>query len=115
MANSWDNAAKFAELAKLAGLEVGENGVIEANVTFSTDELNELIGKIIDKYTLVVRPEMTAAATSTPAGYQSGVLRPPGPTADCPRACGRRCRASWPPRRRPAPRPRRRPRPTARR
>ena len=74
MANSWDNAAKFAELAKLAGLEVGENGIIEANVTFSTDELNELIGKIIDKYTLVVRPEMTAASTST---YQGGSSAPP--------------------------------------
>ena len=63
MPNSWDNAAKFAELAKLAGLQVGENGVIETGVTFSTDELNEFIGKIVNRYTLVVRPEMTAAAT----------------------------------------------------
>ena len=74
MANSWAYAEKFAELAKLAGLEVGENGVIETNVTFSTDELNEFIGKIIDKYTLVVRPEMTAASTST---HQGGSATPP--------------------------------------
>ena len=74
MPNSWDNAAKFAELAKLAGLQVGENGVIETGVTFSTDELNEFIGKIVNRYTLVVRPEMTAAATST---YEGGSNRPP--------------------------------------
>ena len=61
--NSWDYTEKFAELAKLAGLEVGENGIIEANVTFDTNELNELIDKIVKRYTLVVRPEMTAAST----------------------------------------------------
>ena len=74
MVNSWDYAEKFKELAKLAGLEAGENGIIEANVTFSTDELNEFIGKIIDKYTLVVRPEMTASSTSI---YEGGSSRPP--------------------------------------
>ena len=74
MANSWDYAAKFKELAKLAGLEAGENGIIETGVTFSTDELNEFIGKIIDKYTLVVRPEMTASSTSI---YEGGSSRPP--------------------------------------
>ena len=74
MPNSWDNTAKFAELAKLAGLDVGENGIIEAGVTFSTDELNEFIGKIVTRYTLVVRPEMTAASTSI---YEGGSSRPP--------------------------------------
>ena len=72
--NSWDYAAKFAELAKLAGLEVGENGVIETGVTFDTNELNELLSKIVKRYTLVVRPEMTAASTST---YEGGSNRPP--------------------------------------
>lgn len=72
--NSWDYTEKFAELAKLAGLEVGENGIIEANVTFDTNELNELIDKIVKRYTLVVRPEMTAASTST---YQGGSNTPP--------------------------------------
>ena len=71
MSNSWDNAAKFAELAKLAGLEVGENGVIEPGVTFDTNELNEFISKIVNRYTLVVRPEMTAASTSTYEGGSS--------------------------------------------
>ena len=63
MSNSWDDAAKFAELAKLAGLEVGENGVIESNVVFDSNDINELFGKIVKQYTLVVRPEMTAAST----------------------------------------------------
>lgn len=72
--NSWDYTEKFAELAKLAGLEVGENGIIEANVTFDTNELNEFIDKIVKRYTLVVRPEMTAASTST---YQGGSNTPP--------------------------------------
>ncbi len=72
--NSWDYTEKFAELAKLAGLEVGENGIIEANVTFDTNELNELLDKIVKRYTLVVRPEMTAASTST---YQGGSNTPP--------------------------------------
>lgn len=61
--NSWDNTAKFAELAKLAGLQVGENGVIESNVVFDVDDINELFNKIVKRYTLVVRPEMTAAST----------------------------------------------------
>lgn len=72
--NSWDYAAKFAEIAKLAGLEVGENGIIEANVIFDTNELNEFIDKIVKRYTLVVRPEMTAASTST---HQGGTITPP--------------------------------------
>ena len=74
MVNSWDYAEKFAELAKLAGLDAGENGIIEANVTFSTDELNDFIDKIVKRYTLVVRPEMTASSTST---YQGGSSSPP--------------------------------------
>jgi hypothetical protein len=74
MLNSWDNTAKFAELAKLAGLDVGENGVIETGVTFDTNELNELFNKIVKRYTLVVRPEMTAASTST---YEGGSNTPP--------------------------------------
>jgi len=61
--NSWDDAAKFAELAKLAGLEAGENGVIESNVVFDSNDINELFDKIVKRYTLVVRPEMTAAST----------------------------------------------------
>lgn len=72
--NSWDYTEKFAELAKLAGLEVGENGIIETGVTFDTNELNEFIDKIVKRYTLVVRPEMTAASTST---YQGGSNTPP--------------------------------------
>ena len=72
--NSWDYAAKFAELAKLAGLEVGENGVIESNVVFDSNDINELFGKIVNRYTLVVRPEMTAASTSI---YEGGSNRPP--------------------------------------
>ena len=74
MANSWSYAAKFAELAKLAGLDVGENGIIETGVTFSTDELNDFIDKIVKRYTLVVRPEMTASSTSI---YEGGSNRPP--------------------------------------
>lgn len=74
MANSWDYAAKFKELAELAGLEVGENGIIESGVTFDNNELNEFIDKIVKRYTLVVRPEMTAASTST---YEGSPNRPP--------------------------------------
>ena len=74
MSNSWDYAEKFAELAKLAGLEAGENGIIETGVTFSTDELNDFIDKIVKRYTLVVRPEMTASSTSI---YEGGSNRPP--------------------------------------
>lgn len=75
MANSWDNAEKFQELAKLAGLEVGENGIIEPGVTFSTDELNDFIDKIVKRYTLVVRPEMTAASTG--CGQSDCWISPP--------------------------------------
>lgn len=74
MPNSWDDAAKFAELANLAGLEVGENGVIESNVVFDSNDINELFGKIVKRYTLDLRPEMTAASTST---YQGGSNTPP--------------------------------------
>ena len=74
MPNSWDNAAKFKELAKLAGLDVGENGVIESNVVFDSNDINDLFDKIIKKYTLVVRDEMTAASTSI---YEGGSNRPP--------------------------------------
>ena len=61
--NSWDYTAKFAELAKLAGLEVGENGIVDANVVFDTNELNQLLDKIVKNYTLVRRNETVAAST----------------------------------------------------
>jgi len=63
MSNSWDYAAKFKELANLAGLEVGENGVIESNVVFDSNDINDLFDKIIKRYTLVVRDETVAAST----------------------------------------------------
>lgn len=74
MPNSWDNAAKFRELAKLAGLEVGENGIIESNVVFDSNDINDLFDKIIKRYTLVVRDETVAASTST---HQGGTVTPP--------------------------------------